>query len=311
MKSYSELFEHTPLQIISRESKLAMVQTEMVASLLGDVAYQIKGISTSGDEVLDRPLVEIGGKGVFIKALEIEMMEGRADCAVHSLKDMETIIAPNTAFQAVLPRADRRDALVGAYQSLDDLPQGAVIGTSSVRRSAMLRHYRPDLKISLLRGNVQRRLAQLEAGAFDAIILAKAGLDRLDLGDLGTPLNEEIMMPSASQGVIAIQIATHDKKRKQAMEALFNEMNCQKTFAAITAERSLLAHLDGSCRTPIGAVADLQDEGQIFLRACVLSADGTKRFDAQMTAPIAEARQLGIAVGAALLSQCGGRGFLA
>ena len=311
MKSYSELFEHTPLQIISRESKLAMVQTEMVASLLGDLAYQIKGISTSGDEVLDRPLVEIGGKGVFIKALEVEMMEGRADCAVHSLKDMETIIAPNTSFQAVLPRADRRDALVGAYQSLDDLPQGAVIGTSSVRRSALLHHYRPDLKTALLRGNVQRRLAQLEEGAFDAIILAKAGLDRLDLGHLATPLDEEVMMPSASQGVIAIQIATHNKERKEAMEALFDKMNCQKTFAAITAERSLLAKLDGSCRTPIGAVADLQDDGQISLKACVLSADGTKRFDAHMMAPVEEAGQLGIEVGRALLSQCGGRDFLA
>lgn len=311
MKSYSELFEHAPLRIISRESKLAMVQTEMVASLLGDVAYQITGISTSGDEVLDRPLVEIGGKGVFIKALEVEMMEGRADCAVHSLKDMETIIAPNTAFHAVLPRADRRDALLGGYQSLDDLPQGAVIGTSSVRRSALLRHYRPDLKIALLRGNVQRRLAQLDEGAFDAIILAKAGLDRLDLGHLGTPLDEEVMMPPASQGVIAIQIATHDPERKEAMEALFTAMNCQKTFAAITAERSLLAKLDGSCRTPIGAVADLLDDGHIFLRACVLSADGKTRFDAQMTAPITEASQLGNQVGAELLSQCGGRDFLA
>ena len=311
MKSYSELFEHAPLRIISRESKLAMVQTEMVASLLGDVAYQITGISTSGDEVLDRPLVEIGGKGVFIKALEVEMMEGRADCAVHSLKDMETIIAPNTAFHAVLPRADRRDALLGGYQSLDDLPQGAVIGTSSVRRSALLRHYRPDLKIALLRGNVQRRLAQLDEGAFDAIILAKAGLDRLDLGHLGTPLDEEVMMPSASQGVIAIQIATHDPERKEAMEGLFTAMNCQKTFAAITAERSLLAKLDGSCRTPIGAVADLLDDGHISLRACVLSADGKTRFDAQMTAPIAEASQLGNQVGAELLSQCGGRDFLA
>ena len=311
MKSYSELFEHAPLRIISRESKLAMVQTEMVASLLGDVAYQITGISTSGDEVLDRPLVEIGGKGVFIKALEVEMMEGRADCAVHSLKDMETIIAPNTAFHAVLPRADRRDALLGGYQSLDDLPQGAVIGTSSVRRSALLRHYRPDLKIALLRGNVQRRLAQLDEGAFDAIILAKAGLDRLDLGHLGTPLDEEVMMPSASQGVIAIQIATHDPERKEAMEALFTAMNCQKTFAAITAERSLLAKLDGSCRTPIGAVADLLDDGHISLRACILSADGKTRFDAQMTAPITEASQLGNQVGAELLSQCGGRDFLA
>ena len=311
MKSYSELFEDTPLRIVSRQSKLAMVQTEMVAALLGDVPYQITGISTSGDEVLDRPLVEIGGKGVFIKTLEVELVEGRADCAIHSLKDMETIIAPQTAFQAVLPRADRRDALVGAFKAIDELPQGAVIGTSSVRRSAMLRHYRPDLKIGLLRGNVQRRLAQLDEGAFDAIILAKAGLDRLDLGHLGTPLDEQVMMPSAAQGVIAIQILTIDTERQKAMEALFAKMNSPHTFAAITAERSLLAQLDGSCRTPIGAMADVQDDGQICLRACVLSADGSQRFDVKMTAPLDKASQLGQEAGEALLSQCGGRAFLA
>ena len=311
MKSYSELFEYAPLRIISRQSKLAMVQTEMVASLLGDTAYQIEGISTSGDEVLDRPLVEIGGKGVFIKALEVALMEGRADCAVHSLKDMETTLAPETALQAVLPRADRRDALVGAYKTLDDLPQGAVIGTSSVRRSALLRHVRPDLEIRLLRGNVQRRLAQLDDGVFDAILLAQAGLDRLNLGHLGSPLDEELMMPSASQGVIAIQISEKDKQRQEAMVALFKSMNCQRTFAAVTAERSLLSTLDGSCRTPIGALADMQEDGQISLRACVLSADGKTRFDVHMTAPSEEASQLGIEAGEALLSQCGGRGFLA
>ena len=311
MKSYSELFKNAPLRIVSRQSKLAMVQTEMVTALLGDVAYEIHGVSTSGDEVLDRPLVEIGGKGVFIKALEVELMEGRADCAVHSLKDMETIIAPQTAFQAVLPRADRRDALVGPFASLDELPQGAVIGTSSVRRAALLRHHRPDLEIALLRGNVQRRLSQLEEGHFDAIILAKAGLDRLGLGDLGTPLDEMVMMPSASQGVIAIQISETDLKRKEAMQALFNQMNCQHTFAAITAERSLLSTLDGSCRTPIGAMADIDDKGQITLHACVLSSDGQKRFDASMTAAMADAESLGHEVGKSLLGQCGGRAFLA
>ena len=311
MKSYSELFKNAPLRIVSRQSKLAMVQTEMVTALLGDVPNKITGLSTSGDEVLDRPLVEIGGKGVFIKALEVELMEGRADCAVHSLKDMETIIAPQTAFQAVLPRADRRDALVGPFATIDELPQGAVIGTSSVRRAALLRHYRPDLEIALLRGNVQRRLSQLEEGHFDAIILAKAGLDRLGLGHLGSPLDEKVMMPSASQGVIAIQISEKDSTRKQAMQALFDEMNCQDTFAAITAERSLLSKLDGSCRTPIGAMADLDDKGQITLHACVLSADGSARFDATMKGAIDEAERLGHEVGEALLKQCGGRAFLA
>ena len=309
--TYSELFADKPLRLVTRRSPLAMVQTEMVASLLGKVPHEIIGISTIADEVIDRPLVEIGGKGLFVKALEAELMAGQADCAVHSLKDMETILAPQTDLVAVLPREDRRDCLIGPYRTIADLPQGAIVGTSSVRRASILRHYRPDLKIELLRGNVQRRLSLLAEGRYDAIILAKAGLLRLGMEDVGTAIPESVMMPSASQGVIALQIATQDESRADAMRALFQTFHCQETFLAITAERALLDRLDGSCRTPIGAMADRLPSGELHLQACVLSADGAASYSAEATGACTDPAALGIAVAEQLLEKCGGPSFLA
>ncbi|MGC6517426.1 MAG: hydroxymethylbilane synthase [Candidatus Puniceispirillaceae bacterium] len=311
MKSYHELFAEKPLRIVTRQSKLAMAQTDIVTAQLPQIPVEVTAMSTSGDEILDRPLVEIGGKGVFIKALEHMMVQGQADAAVHSFKDMETVLAPDTSLCAVLPRADWRDALVGPYKSIESLPEGAVIGTSSVRRSAILRHSRPDLKVELLRGNVQRRLEKLDQGAFDAIILAMAGLTRLGLEERGHPLDDKVMMPSASQGVIAVQIATSDVNRAEAMRAVFAPLHCKKTEIVTMAERSLLAHLDGSCRTPIGAMGTLQDDGMVRLRAVVLSADGAQKFEAEATASQEQAAALGIQVADMLLSQCGGRSFLA
>ena len=311
MKSNHEIFADKPLRLATRQSKLALIQTQIVATQLGDIAHDICPVSTSGDQVLDRPLVEIGGKGVFIKALEAELLKGSADAAIHSFKDMETIFADNTAICAILPREDRRDALVGNYDSLEALPEGAVIGTSSVRRAAILRNHRPDLKIQLLRGNVQRRLQLLEDGHYDAIILAMAGLKRLGLAERGHPLDESIMMPSASQGAIAVQMSTSDTKRAEAMKQIFGAMHCEETQICTTAERSLLSHLDGSCRTPIGVMAQLEDNGKVSLSACVLNEDGSQRFDASGIADITDVNALGIEVGDALLSQCGGRSFLA
>ena len=188
-------FARAPLILASRKSQLALAQTEQVRRALVDIPTEILGLSTTGDEVLDRPLVEVGGKGVFIKTLEAALLDGRADAAVHSLKDMETQLASGTEVAVVLPREDRGDALVGPYPSLDDLPDGAHIGTASVRRAALLRHYRPDLNIGLLRGNVNSRLRRLEAGEFDAIILAVAGLKRLQLDCAYTALDEQICRP--------------------------------------------------------------------------------------------------------------------
>lgn len=311
MKSYHEIFAHNPLRIVTRQSTLARAQTDIVTAQLGDVPFDVMAVSTSGDEVLDRPLVEIGGKGVFIKALEAEMVLDRADAAVHSFKDMEIALAEGTSLCAVLPREDRRDALVGPYQTLEDLPHGAKIGTSSVRRAALLRHRRPDLNIALLRGNVQRRLRQLDDGHYDAIILAMAGLKRIGLETRGHPISEEVMMPAASQGVIAIQIATHDPERAQAMRTLFDKMNCETTALCTKAERALLGHLDGSCRTPIGAMADIASDGRLSLSAIVLNTQGTDCFQAQAQADISDAEALGVEVAKDLLSQCGGRDFLA
>lgn len=311
MKPYDEIFAEKPLRIVSRKSQLAMAQTDIVTGQLGGIAHEIIGVSTSGDEVLDRPLVDIGGKGVFIKSLEMMMIQGKADAAVHSFKDMETVLAEGTSLCAVLEREDRRDALVGPHKTIDALPDGSVIGTSSVRRAALLRHLRPDLKIALLRGNVQRRLSLLEEGQYDAIILAMAGLKRLGLSDLGHPLDEAEFMPSACQGAIAIQITDQDASRKQAMTDAFARLHCEKTAIATKAERALLAQLDGSCRTPIGAMADVHDDGTVTLTGCVLSLDGVHKFDATATARHDEAEALGRQVADDLLQKCGGRSFLA
>ena len=311
MKSYREIFADNPLRLVTRQSKLAMVQTDIVTAQLSDIAHEVVGVSTSGDEILDRPLVEIGGKGVFIKALEAVMIQGKADAAIHSFKDMETVLADGTRLCCVLARSDRRDALVGRYKTIDELPHGAKIGTSSVRRAAILNHVRPDLNITLLRGNVLRRIEKLQAGDYDAIILAMAGLIRLGLEELGHPLSEDVMMPAASQGVIAIQIATSDEVRAEAMQSIFARMHCEATALETRAERAMLAHLDGSCRTPIGAVASRQGDGSLSLKGVLLSPDGAQKFEAQAHASADEPEALGISVADALLSQCGGRSFLA
>lgn len=295
-----------PIRLASRLSDLAMKQTGMVASLLAPDETAILGLSSRGDEVLDRPLAEIGGKGLFVKTLEAALLDGRADAAVHSMKDMESQLAPGTCIAAVLPREDRRDALVGGAAGLDDLPPQARIGTASVRRAAFLRHYRPDLNICLLRGNLRTRLAQLDEGRFDAIILAAAGLKRLGLAQGYTILPEPVMRPAAAQGIIAIQA----RQDNHQLLSRLSEINCADTADAARAERAVLARLDGSCRTPISACADLAG-GQIHIHAAVLSGDGRQKFEDQLSGPRSEAEALGRELGARLLAACGGKAFLA
>ncbi|CAI8389440.1 MAG: Porphobilinogen deaminase [Rhodospirillaceae bacterium] len=304
------IFKPAPLVLASRKSALAMVQTRAVQSLLAPCNTEILGLSTKGDEVLDRPLVDVGGKGVFVKTLEAALLSGKADAAVHSMKDMETHIAEGTAIAAVLPREDRRDALVGPFGCLDALPQGAHIGTASVRRSACLHHYRPDLRISLLRGNVNSRLARLEAGEFDAIILAAAGLRRLGINKGYSLLDEEVMPAAAAQGALAVQVREGDA-RAAAAASLIRQLNCAQTQICVRAERAMLAELDGSCRTPISAMADLEADGNLRLRGAVLSLDGRECFRAEARASKNEAASLGLSLAKELLSACGGRGFLA
>ena len=303
-------FDTDPLVLASRKSELAMVQTRLVQSLLAPCQTEILGLSTKGDEVLDRPLVEVGGKGVFVKTLEAALLSGKADAAVHSMKDMETSIADGTRIAAVLPREDRRDALVGPFANLDALPQGAHIGTASVRRSACLHYYRPDLRISLLRGNVNSRLARLEAGEFDAIILAAAGLRRLGFETGYSILDEEVMPAAAAQGALALQLRAGDARADAAIH-LVEKLNCRKTEICVTAERALLAGLDGSCRTPISAMADIEADGDVRLRGAVLSLDGRECFRSEGHAAQEDAAKLGQKLAEELLSACGGRGFLA
>ena len=304
-------FSTAPLVLASRKSSLAMAQTDEVRRSILPVPTEILGLSTTGDELLDRPLVDIGGKGVFIKTLEAALLDGHADAAVHSLKDMETHIAPGTEIAAVLPREDRGDALVGPYRTIDDLPLGARIGTASVRRAACLRHHRPDLEIALLRGNVNSRIARLAAGEFAAIILAMAGLNRLQFDCDYHRLDETIMPAAAAQGAIAVQITSLSGSRTDAIRSCLAAAHCAQTADCITAERAVIAALDGTCRTPISAMADLDSAGRLSLSAAVLSADGQQKFAAEAEGSREQAKQIGTELGQRLLQMCGGKAFLA
>ena len=306
---FSSNFDHQPVILASRASELAVRQARIVAQKLGTTPHKFITISTKGDEVLDQPLAEIGGKGLFVKALEAAIIKGEADVAIHSMKDMETSLAVGTKIAAVLPRADRRDALVGQYDCLNALPIEAEIGTASVRRAALLQHHRPDLKIKLLRGNLGTRLARLKAGEFDAIVLAVAGLQRLAIKTPYHILDETIMPPAPTQGVLAVQSADNGE-RADKITTLFTPLNCPDTADCVVAERALLAELDGSCRTPIAAMADLLDGGQLKLYGMILSSDGQQHFAREIVGAREEAQILGKKLAEQLLQDCGGRGFL-
>ena len=311
MTQYCNIFNQQPMILASRASSLAIAQVQIVADRLAPIPVDLLKLTTSGDKILDRSLADAGGKGLFIKELESSVLRGYADAAVHSMKDMETSFASGTCLAAVLPREDRRDALVGPFSSLADLPQGAVIGTSSVRRRALLLHHRPDLEIRLLRGNVNTRIAAMREGRFDAIILAMAGLRRLGLDVTHSAISPDIMPPSAGQGALAIQARNADDSRSQAMVDAAASIGCATTTAEVTAERSLLGRLDGSCRTPIAASATLHPDGKLHLDGMILSTDGSKTFRDSLTGVASDAVQIGVALAEQLLGAAGGRDFLA
>ena len=310
MTFHTDIFAAAPLQLVSRASQLAMAQAELVCAALAPIAVMVRPVTTSGDRILDRPLVEAGGKGLFIKELERFLIGGEADLAVHSMKDMEAHFAPHTEIGAVLAREDRRDALVGAYQSLDELPHAACIGTSSVRRAAILLHHRPDLQIKLIRGNINRRLTLLENGEFDAIILAVAGIKRLGLNVAYSPIESSIMPSAVAQAALAIQIRTPFDYRSAAVKDVVSALTCPQSLAEVTAERALLAYLDGSCQTPIAASARLNDDQMLDLDSMILSKDGQTVHRVQINGPVGDAEALGKAAGAKLLEMAGGRSFL-
>ncbi len=273
-----------PLRIGTRGSPLALVQAETVRAALSAAvpelaradATEIITIKTTGDRVQDRPLAEIGGKGLFAKEIETALFERRIDIAVHSLKDMETWLPDGLIIATVLPREDPRDALIAPNaRSIDELPEGARIGTSSIRRQAQLLAHRRDFQIVPFRGNVQTRLRKLADGVADATLLATAGLNRLgaELPE-ATPLSVETLLPAACQGVVAVECRETDDAVRQALGAI----NHQQTMIRVAAERALLAALDGSCRTPIGALAELSGD-TLGLRALIAAPDGSVVFD--------------------------------
>ena len=262
------------LRIATRKSPLAMWQTEHVAGRLRDahpgLVVELVPMSTRGDEVLDRSLAAIGGKGLFLKELELAMLRGDADCAVHSLKDVPMELEPGFALPAILARADHADAFVSnRYADLDALPQGAVVGTSSLRRQAQLRARRPDVVLRDLRGNVNTRLAKLDAGDYDAIVLACAGLQRLGFDDrIRARLDAPEWLPAPAQGAIAIECRSDDA----ATFALFDALNDPATRLRVDAERAMNRALHGSCPVPVAAYATL-DGGILSLEGLVGDAE--------------------------------------
>lgn len=277
----------TELKLGTRGSKLALVQANMVADALRakGVAVEIVTVKTSGDRIQDRSLADAGGKGLFTKELEEALLSGAIDLAVHSMKDVPAALPNGLAIGAVLPREDPRDVFIShKAKTLADLPKGARIGTSSVRRQALVARARPDLEIKLLRGNVDTRLGKLDAGEFDAILLALAGLKRLGLQSRATSLlSLENWLPALSQGAIGIEIRESD-----ANTALYvSLLNDRATQIALACERAFQLALDGSCRTPIGGYAKFENN-RLSFHGEVIAPDGGDFVETQFETALAD-----------------------
>ena len=298
-----------PLRIGSRGSILARWQAEFVRKQLFQIAgieAEIVIIKTAGDKLQHAPLTQIGGKGIFIKELEEALLDEKVDLAVHSVKDIPTDTPGRLHFPAVCRRDDVRDCLVSHNgTALAQLKQGARVGTSSLRRQAQLRHHRPDLDIRELRGNVDTRLRKVASGEYDAIVLSKAGLDRLGWSQKITePLSTEISLPAVGQGAIAIESRVKDRDAAEILEKLDDP----ETRTAIIAERALLATLQGGCQVPLGAWARIE-RGELVMEAVVCSVDGVQYVRQKASAPPGQAAQLGERM-AQLLIEAGARNIL-
>jgi len=295
------------IRIATRKSRLALRQVEIVKTFLGkEIQTETVEVITSADKILNKSLSDLGGKGLFIKELENSILNDKADIAVHSMKDMETEVAAKTRIAAVLPRGDRSDVLLGNYSSLDDLLDKAVIGTSSVRRAAFVKSYRQDLEIKLLRGNVETRIQKLYEGMFDGIILAKAGLDRLNIFE-GNLIPKEIIPPASAQGVIAIQ-STENKKNQyeKDLNDYLSDINDMNTYYETLAERSFLSELDGSCRSPISSSAYIIDNDYLSLHGAVANLDGTRVIKSEIKGPKEDAVLLGQELGKEIMIKSNG-----
>jgi hydroxymethylbilane synthase len=291
------------LTIASRGSQLALWQARWVQDALraGGVESRIEIVKTTGDKITDVPLAKVGTKGLFTKEIEEALLNGSADIAVHSLKDLPTELPAGLLLAAIPPREDPRDAVAG--RPLAELASGARVGTSSLRRAAQLRALRPDLTIESIRGNVDTRLRKLDEGLFDAIVLAAAGLKRLGWGHrIAELLEPEAMCPAVGQGALAIE--TNGGPGRHACAGLDHA----DSRIAVTAERAVLASMGGGCQVPIGASATVHD-GHVDLRAIVISPDGARAVRDQIEGPASEAEALGRELGRSLLER-GGRQIL-
>ena len=303
------------LTIATRESALAMWQARHVQSQLEALyprsTVALLGMTTQGDQILDRPLAAIGGKGLFVKELETAMTDGRADLAVHSLKDVPMVLPDGFALAAVAAREDARDAFVSnRYASLRELPAGAIVGTSSLRREAQLRERFPQLAIAPLRGNVNTRLRKLDEGQYDAIILAVAGLKRLGFGDrIRDLIDPADSLPAPGQGALGLEC----RADRPAVIAALAPLVDTATTLAITAERAFSRALSGSCRTPLAAYGSWQ-EGALWLRGLVASPDGREVLRAERADAIVDgeaAEQQGLALADELLARGAARFIVA
>ena len=305
-------FRRSPLRIGTRGSALALTQAEMARDRLlaawpglREIAVEIVPIATSGDRLADKPLMDAGGKGMFTKEIEEALLADRIDLAVHSMKDVPTALPDGLAITAVLEREDPRDVLVSdaGYGALAALPVGGSFGTSSLRRAAQVLMRRPDLRIVPFRGNVLTRIEKIKQGAANATMLAAAGLNRLKLSDLGAPLSSREILPAVAQGAIGIQHRTGDAEAAELLQAVAHA----PSFIAIMAERALLAALDGSCRTPIAALAEWED-GALRLRGQIIRPDGTSHHLLEERGAPEDAARLGREMGDAL-KRLGGADF--
>ncbi|MEH8019441.1 hydroxymethylbilane synthase [Rheinheimera muenzenbergensis] len=292
------------IRIATRKSALALWQAEYVkAELLRfhpQLTVELVPMSTQGDKILDTPLAKIGGKGLFVKELEQAMLDGRADIAVHSMKDVPVEFPAGLMLHTICPRENPQDAFVSnQFTSLDQLPQGAVVGTSSLRRQCQLKALRPDLTVRDLRGNVNTRLAKLDNGEYAAIILAAAGLIRLGFEQrIASLLPVELSLPANGQGAVGIECRSDDI----AVQQLLAPLEHSATRSCVLAERAMNRKLQGGCQVPIGAYAEISGDS-LWLRGLVGSLDGSEIIRHQLRGPVAEAEQLGTALAEHLLTQ--------
>jgi hydroxymethylbilane synthase len=302
------------LKLGTRGSRLALIQAGLVRDALASAvpalaapdAIEIVAIRTTGDAIQDRPLSEAGGKGLFVKEIEEALLSRRIDVAVHSMKDMPTAQPAGLVIAAFLPREDARDVLIaGDAKRIADLRQGAIVGTSALRRRAQLLHRRPDLQIVNLRGNVETRLAKRAAGTVEATLLALAGLKRLGMVHVGTPVPEDEMLPAVGQGAVCVECRAEDASVRAWLAAIDHRL----TATCVAAEHAMLAVLDGSCRTPIAGHAILAPDGALHLRGLIVKPDGSELIATERRGAATDAEALGRDAGHELKRR-GGPGFL-